>query len=124
MSKSSLSQMSVDGLVARHAELSSQAGKALESFDRMSKVNRLLSQVFDINAELKSRDQRIALRKLFSNPDPWVRLNAARIILDIAPIEARAVIQAIANSKSYPVAGDAGMCLSFFDGELSNLKAP
>lgn len=124
MNKSELSQMDVDELLLRHAELSAEQGRALEGFSSMAKVNRLGQQIFAIDAELKSRpgDQRIALTKLFSNPDPWVRFNAARIVLNIAAAEARPVIQQIADSRNYPVAGHAGMCLSFFDGELSDLK--
>ena len=57
----------------------------------MAKVNRLLQKIFEINAELKSRpgDQRRALTELFSNPDPWVRFNAASAALDVATAEGR-----------------------------------
>lgn len=124
MSKSRLSQMSIDELLQRHADLSTEQGRALEGFSSMAKVNRFGQQIFDINAELESRpgDQRLALTKLFSSLDPWVRLNAARIVMNIAAAEARPVIQQIADSKNYPVAGHPGMCLSFFDGELSDLR--
>jgi hypothetical protein len=116
--------MSVDELVQRHAVLSAEQGRGLDGFSSMIKVNRLAQQISEINSELKSRpgDQRLALTGLFSSPDPWVRLNAARIVMNTAPVEARPVIQQIADSKNYPVAGHAGMCLSFFDGELSDLK--
>lgn len=124
MSKSGFSQMRVAELLRRHAELSIEQGRALEGFSSMAKVNRLLQKIFEINAELKSRpgDQRRALTELFSNPDPWVRFNAASAALDVATAEARPVIQQIADSQNYPVTGHAGMCLSLFDGELSDLR--
>ena len=67
VSKSRLSQMSVDELVQRHAALSAEQGRGLEGFSSMIKVNRLAQQIFDINSELKSRpgDQRLALAELF-----------------------------------------------------------
>ena len=40
-----------------------------------------------------------------------VRLMAAKLTLGVAPKAARDVIQAIADSKKYPQAMDAGMCL-------------
>lgn len=123
MSKASIYEMNVDALVEHHADLSIKQGQALEAFSSMAKVNRFGSQIQDINAELKSRpgDQRIALIRLFSHPNPWVRFNAARVTLDIAD-ESRAVVQLIADSGNFPVAGHAGMCLSLFDGELSHLR--
>lgn len=124
MSNSRFSKMVVENLVSLHADLSAKQGHAQESFLSMTIVNRLGKQIFDINDELKSRpgDQRIVLIKLFSNPDPWVRFNAASAVLDIATASARPIIQAIADSKNYPVAAHAGMCLSLFDGELSHLR--
>jgi phage tail sheath protein FI len=80
----------------------------------INEQNKHIRYWMAISDELKSRagDQRLALLKLYDHPNLLVRLNAARLTLAIAPTTARQVIQAIADSKKYPQAGDAGMCLS------------
>jgi Domain of unknown function (DUF2019) len=40
---------------------------------------------------------------------------AARLTLAVAPAAARQVLEDIQNSKQYPQAGDAGMCLWSLD---------
>lgn len=79
----------------------------------IAKQNKFVEQAMAIAAELKSRsgDQRSALLKLYEHPNVQVRLNAARLTLAVAPVAARQVVQEIADSRKYPQAGDAGMCL-------------
>jgi hypothetical protein len=71
----------------------------------------------DIHDELKRRpgDQRRILVQLFGFPNMHVRLQAAKLTLAVAPLEARAQLQAIVDSKWFPQAGDAGMCLHNLD---------
>lgn len=112
MTRQSLHKKSADDLVeAFVASAIRQFNAELES--DIAKQNKCVSQQMEIAAELKSRpgDQRAALQKLYDHPNVQVRLNAARLSLAVAPIAAREVIQAIKDSKQYPQAMDAGMCL-------------
>lgn len=83
----------------------------------IAKQNRFVRQAMTIAEELKSRpgDQRTALLKLYVHPNVQVRLMAAKLTLAIAPTTARDVIQSIADSREYPQAMDAGMCLWTLD---------
>lgn len=76
-----------------------------------------MMEVYD---ELKVRpgDQRRALIKLFDFPNMQVRLQAAKLTKEVAPLEARAQLQAIVDSKWFPQGGDAGMSLSIMDGDI------
>lgn len=78
-----------------------------------AKFNRLFTKMMEVSNELKSRegDQRIQLTRLFVYPNMQVRLQAAKLALAVAPVEARAQLQAIADSDWFPQAGDAGMSL-------------
>jgi hypothetical protein len=108
--------MSVRELVERFTDLAlAQFQAELES--DLAKQNKLIKQGWAIVGELKARagDQRSALIRLYEHPNIQVRLNAARLTLAVAPTAAREVIQAIADSKKYPQAADAGMCLWALD---------
>ena len=78
-----------------------------------AKFNRLFTRMMEVSNELKNRDddQRRQLVRLFSFPNMQVRLQAAKLTLAVAPAEARAQLQAIADSQWFPQAGDAGMSL-------------
>ncbi|MET0724159.1 MAG: DUF2019 domain-containing protein [Tardiphaga sp.] len=104
--------MAVDDLVSLFAQIVSAQDVALLEGGH-SKFNRLFDRMMDVANELKSRDgdQRTALLRLFSHPNMQVRLQAAKLTLAVAPVEARAQLQAIADSKWFPQAGDAGMSL-------------
>ena len=67
--------------------------------------------------ELQSRegDQRHALLPLYDHPNLQVRLNAVKNTLALTPEEGRRTLQAVADSKNYPYAGDAGMTLRALD---------
>ena len=68
----------------------------------------------EVREELKRRpgDERRALIALYDHQNAQVRLQAARASFAVAPEAARSVIEAIANSKIGPQAGDAGMTIS------------
>lgn len=91
---------------------------ALEQDDAMldsdvTRFNRLFKQMQNVRAELKSRpgDQRSALLRLYGHHNAQVRLKAAKATLAIAPEKALKKLRAIADSKEYPQAGEAGMSL-------------
>lgn len=81
--------------------------------------NRFVRETMAIAEELRTRpeDQRAALAELYEHPNVQVRLNAARLTLAVTPA-ARQVVQAIADSREYPQAMDAGMCLWSLDQGL------
>ena len=107
-----LRKMSVADLVDRFAALGVGEFQA-ELRGEIAKENRLLLQMRDVTEELKRRpgDQRTALLRLFDHPNVQVRLMAAKLTLAVAPAAARQMLQDIEESKQYPQAGSAGMCL-------------
>jgi len=112
-------------LVDRFLQLSIQQGTAIDLSDG-SQINRLGSKIFRINDELKSRsgDQRRILVGLLSHQNPYVRYNAATSLIRIFPVEARNVLQTIADSKWYPLAGHAGMYLHMLDTRTVDWPKP
>uniref|UniRef100_Q07QC9 DUF2019 domain-containing protein n=1 Tax=Rhodopseudomonas palustris (strain BisA53) TaxID=316055 RepID=Q07QC9_RHOP5 len=125
MSGTSNSTMTAGELLDRYIELSIQQGTAIDLSDG-SQINRLGSKIFRINDELKSRsgDQRRILFGLLSHQNPYVRYNAATSLIRIFPVEARNVLQTIADSKWYPLAGHAGMYLHMLDTRIVNWPKP
>ena len=114
--KRSIKNLSVIELVEQFAELSlSQFDAELHS--DIAKENRIVLRTMAIAEELKSRpgDQRSALLCLYEHSNVQVRLNAARLTLAVAPAAARQTLQDIKESKEYPQAMDAGMCLWTID---------
>src|SRR3954469_16791320 len=99
-----LSQISDDDLVRQYAELSAMQGRAMRLLVSSSRTNRIGDKIYEISKELKRRpgDHRTALLKLLSHPNDWVRFNAATSTISLAAVEARQVIQAIADSEVYP----------------------
>lgn len=116
MRKADLSTVSVDDLVRRFAEVTREQDKALLE-GQIAKFNRLLDRMKEIHDELKQRpgDQRRALTSLFDFPNMQVRQQAAKLTLAVPPLEAREQLQSIVDSKWFPQAGDAGMCLHNLD---------
>ncbi|WP_041802624.1 DUF2019 domain-containing protein [Rhodopseudomonas palustris] len=104
--------MSVEGLVKRLVEIGVAQDAALLGAE-YAKFNRLFDRMQQVSAELKRRDgdQRRALLALYDHPNMQVRLKAAKHTLAVAPVEARQQLEAIAGSKWFPQAGDAGMSL-------------
>lgn len=103
-------------LVARVAAIGVAQDDALLG-NEIARFNRLFDELMEIEEELRSRqgDQRRLLVSLYDHANMHVRLNAGKATLAIAPQEARALIEAIAESNHYPQAGDAGMCLWALD---------
>ena len=107
-----LHKMSVSELVDRFVKLGIGQFRA-ELLGNIADENKLIRQMHGVFEELKSRpgDQRSALVSLYSHPNIQVRLMAAKLTLAVAPAAARQLLQAIKDSKEYPQAMDAGMCL-------------
>jgi Domain of unknown function (DUF2019) len=108
--------MTVDQLVHRYIIIRIDQNNALRRREHR-KFNRLFNEMDAIENELKTRDgdQRRVLLNLYTHPNPHVRLNAAKATLAVAPQAARGMLHAIADSREYPQAGDAGMTLDFLD---------
>ncbi|MDB5654291.1 MAG: hypothetical protein JWQ94_1904 [Tardiphaga sp.] len=116
MKRTELSNMTTAGLV----ELFKQIGLAQDAAllgGGIAKFNRLYDRMNAVSDELKRRDgdQRRALQVLYGFNNMQVRLKAAIHTLAVAPSEARDQLQAVANSKWFPQAGDAGMSLLALD---------
>jgi hypothetical protein len=116
MKLAELQALTVAELVTRFGAIAIDQDKAIFD-DNNRKYNRLFDQMQAVKDELKSRggDQRRALVTLLEHPNFQVRLQAARATLAVAPEQSRRVIEAIAASRHFPQAGDAGMCLWALD---------
>jgi hypothetical protein len=116
MNKLSLTDLSVDQLVDKFVQIAIAQDKA-ELMDEIEEYNRLYLQMEAVEEALKAKygDARSALLSLYGHSNMQVRLKAAKATLAVAPQAARDALKAIANSKWYPQAGDAGMCLIALD---------
>lgn len=116
MKRSDLGDLTTEELVDRFATIGIEQDQALLR-NEIAKFNRLYDKKEAIDIELRRRpgDQRRALLALFDHPNMQTRLNAAKATLAVEPVAARNMLRAIADSKWYPQAGDAGMCLVNLD---------
>jgi hypothetical protein len=112
LAEESVEALSVEALIERFVDISVAQDDALLD-NKIARFNRLFDEKAAILAELKSRpgDQRRRLVSLFGHSNPQVRLNAAKATLAVEPEAARQALQAIADSREFPQAGDAGMSL-------------
>jgi hypothetical protein len=116
VTKTALKDMTVDQLVDSFAEIGISQYQATMGGETR-RFNRLYDQMDLIDRELRSRgrDARLGLLRLYDHPNIQVRLKAATRTLGIAPVAARAVIEAIDESQWFPQAGDAGLTLRYLD---------
>jgi hypothetical protein len=107
-----LSTLDTAELVSRFVELTLAQDESLLD-DDISEVNRLLSPMWELTAELKSRagDQRRALTTLYRHPNAQTRLHAAMGTLAVAPEEATRVLRKIVTDREFPQAADAAFAL-------------
>lgn len=112
MKRVSLRDLSIEQLVERFSDLALEQDRALLE-ENIKRVNQLYDALKDVETELKLRDgdQRGALLRLYEHKNPQVRLKAVMATLAVAPETARPMLQAIADSREYPQAGDAGMAI-------------
>jgi hypothetical protein len=116
MKRANLHGMTVEQLVNRFEAITLDQGDAVRR-NANAKYNRLFRQMRAVEEELRGRagDQRRALLCLYDHANAQVRLAAAKATLAAAPEDARRMLQAIADSREFPQAGDAGMCLYALD---------
>lgn len=116
MNSSELQSLTANELVNRFTQVVVAQDEALLGGKR-TKFKQLFWQMMDVANELKRRegDQRRLLTQLFLYPNVQVQLQAAKLTLAVAPIEARQKLEAIAATHWMPQAGDAGMSLSNLD---------
>jgi hypothetical protein len=107
-----LKDMSVKQLVDRFAEIGIGEAKAL-LYDDFDKFAELFSDMEAVGAELARRGPaaELELLSLYNHPNVQVQLKAAIYTAVEAPVAARSKVEAIASSKDFPQAGDAGMTL-------------
>jgi hypothetical protein len=114
--------MSLEELLTSFVEIGVAQSAAAEEF-RISTFNKLFDRKKLVVDELKRRgnDERRILITLYDHPNIQVRLNAAKSTYALNTPGARAVIQAITDSKISPWAGSAGMTLWSLDEGLGRL---
>jgi hypothetical protein len=114
--------MSLNELLESFVEIGVAQSVAAEEF-RISTVNKLFDRLRRIEEELRRRgnDERRILISLYEHPNIQVRLNAAKSTYALNTAGARAVIQAIADSKVAPWGPSAGMTLWALDEGLGKL---
>jgi hypothetical protein len=112
MKRVKLQDMTETQLLDRFTAIGIEQDQALLSRQH-AKFNRLFDKMVAIEDELKARDgdQRRGLLSLYTHPNAQVRLNAIKATLAVAPEVARRALQALADSREYPQAADAGMSL-------------
>src|ERR671937_625070 len=112
MKRAKLQDMTVKQLVERFTTIGIEQYQALLS-RQYAKFNGLFEQMVAIEDELRARDgdQRRELLSLYKHPNAQVRLNAMKATLAVAPEIARRALLALAESREYPQAADAGMPL-------------
>ena len=116
MKQVGLQHMTVDQLVERFTAIALAQDEALLG-NEYAEFNRLFEKMEAVGQELKAReaDQRRALLRLYEHPNAQVRLKAVKATLAVAPEAARRMLEAIAGSREYPQAGEAGMSLYNLD---------
>ena len=112
MKRPKLEDMTVNQLVGRFTAIGIEQDQAILR-DKHATFNRLFDEMVVVEDELKRRDgdRRRELLSLYNHPNAQVRLNAVKATLAVAPEPARRALQAIADSREYPQAGDAGMSI-------------
>jgi hypothetical protein len=112
MKRNDLEDQTANQLVERFTTIGMDQDKALLRREH-GKFNRLFDELTEIVEELKRRDgdQRRELLRLYEHPNLQVSLNAVKATLAVAPEHARRTLEAIAGSRKYPQAGDAGMTI-------------
>jgi uncharacterized protein DUF2019 len=116
MKQADLKKLSVEELFERYVEIGLAEENAI-LYDDIPGYNQLFRKEQAVVDELESRpgDQRKILLRLYGHENLWVRMNAAKDTLALAPEDGRRVLQQIVDSKKQPYAGNAGMTLWTLD---------
>lgn len=118
MKAPNLATLSVEQLVALFLDIALAQDRA--EFDgKIRKYNRLYDAMQSVKAELQRRegDQRTSLVPLLQHQNAQVRLMAAYATSEVVPAVARATFEALAASRIYPQAANAGMAVDRLDGK-------
>jgi hypothetical protein len=101
MTKAVIENLSSDELASRFESLALRQHTANQEGDTPA-FNKIYFRLKDIGAELRSRsgDQRRMLLPLLSHKTAWVRYMAAIHMLMVAPDEARAVLDQLAEKSN------------------------
>jgi hypothetical protein len=120
VTKIDFQQLRTSELIARFADNGVAQDQAI-FHDANRKFAVLMKEMVQIRSEIERRGKEAQLRlmTLFDHSNIQVRLQAARATLFVAPVAARHQIEAIANSRIFPQAGDAGMTLVDLDRNLN-----
>ena len=118
-----LQDLTLDQLVERFTGIALDQDKALLRREH-GKFNRLFDEMEAVEGELKARsgDQRRVLLHLYEHPNAQVRLKAVKATLAVAPEPALGMLKAIAESRKYPQAGEAGMSLDNLESGIFKPK--
>ena len=113
-----LSNYTVQELLARFRD-SCVAKYESYFIDDHCKYNKLFNFLLAVTRELKRRgvEERRALLTLFADENPQVRLQAAKNVYAVAPIEAKACLEAIAAARLPDQSLSAGMTLNGLEEE-------
>jgi len=113
---SNLSILTDEQVVQRFEAVAIDQGDAVDRF-QISKVNRLFDKLIALREELSRRgaNRRLLLKPLLFHDNINVRLRAALTLLIIAPEEARAALQDLADLKIHQQSVDASMTLDSLD---------
>jgi hypothetical protein len=119
MKRDNLQDMTVEQLAKQFVAIVLDQDHAIRTDDD-AKYNHLYRQMRAIEEVLKggAGDQRRVLLQLYDYANVQVRLAAAKATLAVAPEDARQMLQRIADSREFPQAGDAGMCLDCLDSGI------
>lgn len=87
--------------------------------ENIRKYNKLQDFLLAVTRELKRRgvEERRSLLTLFADKNPQVRLKAAILVYSVAPVEAKACLEAITASRLPDVSLSAGMTLRGLEEE-------
>ncbi|SEG66813.1 DUF2019 domain-containing protein [Bosea lathyri] len=116
MTAAQYTKMSVSELVQEFEALCIAQYHSTER-EEISEYNKRYKRIVAVQNELKSRDgdQRRALQTLFGQGNLQVRYMAAHVNLAVDYDKARQELEAIAATKWYPQAAEAGMTLENLD---------
>lgn len=108
MRPTNLKSMTIDQLIDLFAKNGIEQDRVIFK-EQVAKYKKVFSQMAAMDAELRRRGThaRLVLTKLYEHPNMQVRLQAARLTIDISPDPARHVLEALARSGRMPRAADA-----------------
>ncbi|MDR3518022.1 MAG: DUF2019 domain-containing protein [Azospirillaceae bacterium] len=123
MKRRDLTTWTLDELVGRFEEICIAQDQAIFD-DKTAKFNRLYAKMDEVSEELCRRgpEARRALMRLYGHSNMQLRVQAAKSSYGAAPVEARACLQRVVDSRFMPQALHAGMSIAALDDGTSMLS--